>query len=358
MPDPSPATPGPTAPTLDLKPVLAGLLRGEALSRDEAGAVFSALLSGSLADAQIGALLALIQTRGPTVDELIGAGRVMRAHVTPVLTPPGATVLDTCGTGGAAKTFNISTAAAVVAAAAAGGKLAIAKHGNRSRSGRGSAEVLRELGVNVDAPPKTQAQCLEACGVCFCFAVHHHPAMRHAAGARAALGFPTIFNLLGPLTNPAGASHQVMGVMGPAYVRPMADALAGLGSARAMVFHSLDGMDELSTIAPTRVAQVEGGHVREWEFDPASLGIAPPSRDDLLATDLAAAARAFRESITAPAGPKPDIVALNAAAALIVGGVEGDWPDALASARRAIASGHAARTLDRLAAVSRGEHPG
>src|SRR5262245_5383945 len=214
----------------------------------------------------------------------------MRRHVTRVEcpSPPGAdtVVLDTCGTGGAQKTFNISTAASLVVAAASphhqgkpGRRILVAKHGNRSRSGRGSAEVLQKLGVNVDAPPAIQARCLEQAGVCFCFAIHHHPAAKVAGPARRALGIPTIFNLLGPLTNPAGASHQLIGTYAPEFVDKLAHALARLGADRAMVVHGSDGMDEITTTGPTMIAHVAGTAVRTATFDPPTLGF-PPARPD------------------------------------------------------------------------------
>ena len=205
---------------MEIDRVPSRLVAGERLSEDEASTVFEALLSGELDEAQIGCILSLIQARGVTVDELVGAARAMRAHVTPVPFTPreGEVLIDTCGTGGAAKTFNVSTAAAIVAAASepppGSGirRVVVAKHGNRSRTGRGSAEVLAGLGVNIEASPEVQARCLKEIGVCFSFAMRHHPAMRHAAGPRRSLGFPTLFNLLGPLTNPARAPRQLLGV--------------------------------------------------------------------------------------------------------------------------------------------------
>lgn len=338
----------------DIPAVLDALRRGGTLDQPAAEGVFSALLAGGMTTEQIVDLLTLIQARGATVDELVGAGRVMRRHVTSVPIPPipGAAVLDTCGTGGTPKTFNISTAAAIVAAAAAPGRLLVAKHGNRSRSGRGSAEVLRTLGVNIDASPAVQGRCLKECGLCFCFAVHHHPAMRFAAPARQAIGTPTIFNLLGPLTNPAGADRQVMGVLAERYVEPMAQALAQLGSTHAIVVHSRDGMDEISLSAPTLFAEVHGRAVTLREFDPSSLGLRRCQLSDLAANDLESAAAAMRGVLSNEPGPKRAIVALNAAAALVVGGVTSSWEDALMHAEDAIASGMAARTFETLARVS------
>lgn len=339
---------------LDVKAILSRLLAGETLPREAARAVFLELLAGRVAEAQIGAMLALIQRRGATVDELVGAGEAMRANVVVVERPAGSSVpvVDTCGTGGTPKTFNISTAAAIVAAAAANGRMLVAKHGNRSRSGRGSAEVLKELGVNIDAPPSVQTACFAECGVCFCFAVNHHPAMKHAAGARGALGFPTMFNLLGPLTNPARAERQVMGVMGPQYVEPMARTLAALGSVRAMVVHSDDGMDEISISAPTRYAEVENGVVRLGVIDPISLGVARYDQQELIVASVPEAATAIRDVLAGRRGARRDAVVVNAAAALLMGGMETTWEQALFSAGVAIDSGRAATTMERLREVS------
>ena len=211
------------------QPLISDLLAGRVLSEHSTEQLFESLLSGQLDDQQIAAVLTFIQSRGVTVDELVGAARVMRRHVTRVpVNVPGAVVIDTCGTGGAPKTFNISTAGAIVVAGASphrtgsGPHVVVAKHGNRSRSGRGSAEVLARLGVNVDATPAVQARCLREAGVCFCFAIHHHPATKYVAAARKSLAFPTIFNLLGPLTNPAGATRQLIGIYDRTAVEKMA----------------------------------------------------------------------------------------------------------------------------------------
>ncbi|MCC6678970.1 MAG: anthranilate phosphoribosyltransferase [Phycisphaerales bacterium] len=349
---------------MEITPILARLLHAGALSTEESEWLFEELLSGRLSEAQIGAVLSLMQSRGVTVDELLGAARVMRRHVTavPFSPPPGqrVSIVDTCGTGGAPKTFNISTAAAIIAAAASphhtGGpvRVCVAKHGNRSRTGRGSAEVLAALGVTVDAPPDVQAVCLAEAGVCFCFAIHHHPAMRHAAGARRALGFPTIFNLLGPLTNPAGAQRQLIGVYAAELIEPVARTLARLGAQRAMVVHGLDGLDEITTTAPTRIAAVEGGVVEFFELIPRGLGIAPATIADLVIADVEASARAVREVLAGEPGPRSDIAVLNAAGAILVAGAAAAWPDAVRAARDAIETGRASATLDQLIRCSRG----
>jgi anthranilate phosphoribosyltransferase len=343
-----------------MKDILEKLSRGEDLTEAEARSAFGAVLGGACAEAEIGALLGMLATKGATVDELVGAARVMRDHVepTPVDDATRDELVDTCGTGGAPKTFNISTAAAIVAAAAgalpgARRRVRVAKHGNRSRTGRGSAEILAELGVDVDATPELQARCLEEAGVCFCFAMRHHPAMRHAAGPRKALGFATIFNLLGPLTNPAGARRQLLGVYARDRVELVAGALARLGAERAMVVHGEDGLDEMTTTAPTVVGEVSPGCVGLSSLDAADFGVERATLDDLRATDLGGAAAAIRSAIAGEPGPRADIVAWNAAGALVVGGAAADLGEGLALAREATAGGRASRTLETLAALSR-----
>ena len=340
---------------MDPREAISRLSSGGTLLEGEADALFTGLLSGSADAAQWGAILALIQVRGPTVDEVVGGARAMRRVVERVPVEglaQGTVVIDTCGTGGAAKTFNISTCAAVVAASAAPGRVVVAKHGNRSRTGRGSAEVLRALGVNVDAGPSVQGRCLREAGVCFCFAIHHHPAMRHASGPRASLGVPTIFNLLGPLTNPAGASHQLIGVYAPGLVGVVASALARLGSVRAMVVHSEDGMDEISPCRPTRAGVVEGGRVTEELVTPTSAGTAPATMDSIRAGSLEEATALFRAVLAGEPGGARSAVLMNAGAALWVAGVAGSIAEGAASAAEAIDSGRASKTLETLVRVS------
>lgn len=332
------------------------LLSGASMSEEQAFASFGRVLDGEADPAALGAALALMQARGPTVDELVGAARAMRERVArvPYAPSPGEALIDTCGTGGAPKTFNVSTAAALVVAGARGAvRVRVAKHGNRSRSGRGSAEVLERLGVNVGASPAAQARCLERAGVCFCFAIHHHPAARHAAPVRAALPFPTIFNLLGPLTNPAGARRQVLGVFERRYVEPMARALLRLGSERALVVHGADGMDEITTTAGTFCAEVEGGAVTAREIDAAAWGVPRAGLESLVARDLDHAVSMVRGVLGGERGPARDIVAVNAAAALAVARAAERMEDALALALDSIDSGAAATALRALADASR-----
>jgi len=343
----------------DIHALFTSLLEGRDLTEQQSESLFEALLTGSLDGAQIAGVLALMQAKGPSVDELIGAARVMRRHVTPVPfeTPGGASLIDTCGTGGAPKTFNISTAAAILAASAEAPsgrpRAIVAKHGNRSRTGRGSAEVLAELGVNLDATPEQQAACLAEVGVCFSFAVRHHPAMKHAVGPRKSLGFPTIFNLLGPLTNPAGAKRQLIGVYAPHLGPLVAGALAGLGAERAIVAHGDDGLDELTTCDTTRLSHVEGGAVREESFDSVSIGVQRSTHEALRVGSATESAELIRRILSPEgAGPAGDIAHLNAAAALVVAQTAASLEEGFEMSRAAASSGRAGETLRALGAIS------
>jgi len=335
----------------DLTPYIRRLVAGETLAFGEMQAAFASLMLGASHHAEMGALLALLATRIPTPDELAGAVAVMRAHVDRLDTGIAPErLLDTAGTGGTAKLFNVSTAAAIVAAAA-GAK--VAKHGNRSRTGRGSAEVLAALGVNVDAGREGQRRCMDAAGICFCFAVHHHPATRHVMPVRKALGFPTIFNLLGPLTNPAGARRQVMGVYEARFVRPVAEALSRLGAVHAVVMHGTDGLDECSLSAPTMLAEVRDGSVSERTVRAGELGLRAARHDELAARDLPGAAALVRDLLSGrERGPCLDMLLLNAGVALLAAGHAEDERAGIALARGTIESGEAARTLERLATAS------
>ncbi|MFG0252213.1 MAG: anthranilate phosphoribosyltransferase, partial [Phycisphaerales bacterium JB038] len=266
-----------------------------------------------------------------------------------------AQTIDTCGTGGAPKTFNVSTAAALIAAAAGAN---VAKHGNRSRTGRGSAEILMALGVNVDATPEVQGLCLEQAGICFSFAIHHHPAMKYAIGPRKSLGFPTIFNVLGPLTNPAGATRQLIGVYRRELMRPVAEALQHLGAERAMVVHSEDGLDELSTTAPTHAAILENGEVELTTIDARALGIEPPAGGlpDLQASDIDDAQRRIEGVLAGEAkfSSERAMACLNAGAALFIAGVSTDLAGGYEAAGAAIDAGRTMDTLAKLVTASQG----
>jgi len=349
-----------------LTPYLATLVGGATLTEQESASAFEVIASGRASEPEIGALLALLATRVPTADELAGAVRVMRARVERIPTRvPAADILDTAGTGGAPKTFNVSTAAAIVAASLGA---RVVKHGNRSRTGRGSAEVLAAVGVNVDASREVQASALERCGICFAFAVHHHPAAKHALGARKALGIPTIFNLVGPLVNPAGAQRQVIGVYHGRLIQPMAEALARLGSRRALVLHSDDGLDELSVHAPSRVVEVNQGRISEWRVDPARLVPATGATNATSATGdhdtngasirpqtLAEAASLFLRVLHGDErGEARRMVLLNAAAALLVADRVTSLEEGVASAATALDFGDAWKTLEALAEATGG----
>ena len=352
-----------------MKELLQQLVDGQPLSLQQATEAFEWIMTGQATPTQTGALLALIETRGATVDELTGAARVMRAKAAKVEPPAGVTVIDTCGTGGdGAGTFNISTAAAVVAAAAGRPKgVVVAKHGNRSVTSKsGSSQVLEALGVTLRVSPDTLTRCMDKAGIGFCFAPAHHPAMKHAAPVRAELGFHTLFNLVGPLTNPAGATRQVLGVYDESLTDTLAEVLRRLGSARAMVVCGLmptdagghvAGLDELSTAGPSKVTELigdaTGGRLQTRRLDPASLDLPFSHPSSLTVDGPEASARRIRGVLAGEPGPARDIVALNAAAALVVAGVAEDLAEGLAQAFEAIDAGHAARALDTLVAVTR-----
>jgi anthranilate phosphoribosyltransferase len=353
---PSAAQPGPPEfdrPTHpgDLTPYLRRLLAGATLREEETSAAFESMMTGTAHHAEMGALLALLATRLPTVDELVGAAKVMRAKVERVPTRLGpAEIVDTAGTGGAPKTFNVSTTAAIVAAAS-GAK--VAKHGNRSRTGRGSAETLQAAGVDVDAPPATQARCLDEIGICFCFAIHHHPAAKHAMPVRKTLGFPTLFNILGPLTNPAGAARQIMGVYDRRFVRPVAEALRRLGAQRALVMHSDDGLDEFSIGARTHVADVSPKGVVEYDVDPTALGLRSARASDLAPRSVGEAADLMVAILRGEeAGPARDMTLLSTAAALVVADQVGSLDEGIGVAAQSIDFGDAISTFEALREMS------
>jgi anthranilate phosphoribosyltransferase len=327
-----------------LSPTLKILLGHRSLTADESREAFAAMMAGEVSQAEMGALLALLATRVPTAEELTGAARVMRENVAkiPTQTDPEALV-DTCGTGGAPKTFNVSTAAAIVAA---GAGARVAKHGNRSRTGRGSAEVLKALGVDVDASREVQAKCLDEVGICFCFAIHHHPATKNVMPVRQALGVPTIFNLLGPLTNPAGAKRQLLGVYDARFLLPIARALFELGATRAMVFHADDGLDELSISAPTQIVHVTRAGLSQERIAPEDLGFARAPRETVVAGDLEHAAAMIRAVVNGQErGPARDMTLMAAAGALLVSDQVGSLRAGVARAAQAIDDGSAQRVL-------------
>jgi anthranilate phosphoribosyltransferase len=337
-----------------LRDILLKLCNREDLTRDEAREAFTYLMSGHASEAQISGLLVGLAAKGTTVDELVGAAMVMREKAVAIDWNPsdptgavGGVVLDTCGTGGDVRgTFNISTAAAIIAAAAG---VKVVKHGNRSASGKsGSADVLEKLGVQLELTSAQMRSCLDQANICFAFARNYHPAMKHVAAARSSLGIPTIFNLLGPLTNPARAKHQLLGVFAPELTDRLAAVLQALGSERAWVVHADDGLDEISTLGPTRISELKDGHVTTWHLDAKSLGLPYARLSDLQVEDVDAAANALLGIVRGERGPRREIALLNAAAALVVAGASPDLPHALSVAGEAIDDGHADQTLQTL----------
>jgi anthranilate phosphoribosyltransferase len=334
-----------------LRDILLKLCRREDLTRDEARSAFAHIMSGEATDAQIGGLLVGLAAKGSTVDELVGAATVMREKALRLQQDGGDVILDTCGTGGDVKgTFNISTAAAIIAAAAG---VKVVKHGNRSASSKsGSADVLEQLGLKLDLPGEKLFECLSAANICFAFARSHHPAMKFVAAARTSLGIPTLFNVLGPLTNPAKARHQLLGVFAPELTDRVAVVLRELGSERAWVVHADDGLDEISTMGPTRISELKAGLVSTWKLDPRELGIPYARLPDLQVGSVEEAADAVRSVVGGAAGPKRDIAVLNAAAALVIAGKAGDLPEGIQLANSAIDSGRAKAVLLRIIAIS------
>ena len=337
---------------LDLPLALERTLAREHLSADEAEAVMARIMSGEATPAQIGAYLAALRAKGETVAEIVGFARAMRQHATPVR-PTRRPLVDTCGTGGdRANTFNISTTAALVVA---GAGVAVAKHGNRSVSSRcGSADVLGALGVKLDLGPEAIARCIDEVGFGFLFAPMLHPAMKHAIGPRREMGVRTVFNILGPLTNPAGASVQLMGVYEPSLLLPLANVLAELGAEAAYVVHGADGLDELSTTGLNRVACLQDGRISCQELDPAGYGLERASLEALRGGDAAENARITREILSGARGPRRDVVLLNAGLALVAAKVAADLSEGIARAAEAIDSGRAARVLDELIRFTQG----
>jgi anthranilate phosphoribosyltransferase len=329
---------------------IAAIADGRDLSRDEARRVMGAVMSGEATPAQIGGLLVGLRVKGETVDEITGFAEAMRERAVAV-TPARAPVVDVVGTGGdGARTFNISTAAALVAAAAGA---AVAKHGNRAASSAcGSADVLEALGLTLELPPERIAASIDEHGFGFVFACAHHPAMRHAAPVRQELGMRTVFNVLGPLANPAGARDGVFGVYAASLARTYAETLASLGARRALVVHGEGGIDELSPSGPNLVVEVRDGVISEWELDPRSLGLEPTDPSELRGGEAAENAAAIRRVFAGERGGHRHAVTLNAAAALVTAGVVDDLGEGLGAATAAIDSGEAGETLERLVAFS------
>ena len=335
-----------------IQEALRNLFDGRDLSRDEARAVMGEVMAGEATPAQIAGFLVALRAKGETAGEIAGCAEAMREHALAVR-PARDDLVDTAGTGGdGAGTLNISTAAALVAAAAGAG---VAKHGNRAvSSASGSADVLEALGFTLEQEPQRIAKSIDELGFGFLFAPSHHPAMRHAAAVRKELATRTVFNVLGPLTNPAGARAQVVGVYSPELVRTIAEVLARLGSRRAYVVHGGGGIDELSPVGPNLVAEVVDGEVLERRLDPeAELGIPRCSIDDLRGGSPAENAEAIRQVFAGGNGGRRDAILLNAAGAIAAGGHAADLREGLEVARRTIDSGAAGERLELLIAFSR-----
>jgi anthranilate phosphoribosyltransferase len=322
---------------------------GRPLTLDEASDAFSIMMAGDATPAQMAGLLMALRVRGEHVDEITAGARTLRQRMSRISAPAGA--IDTCGTGGdGSGTFNISTAAALVVA---GAGVPVAKHGNRGLSSRsGSSDVLTALGVDIDAPFPAVERAIREAGIGFMMAPRHHGAMRHVAGPRVELGTRTIFNLLGPLANPAGVRYQVMGVFAADWLEPLAEVLGRLGSSRAWVVHGEPGLDELSTVGTTHVAEWDGQTVRRFTIEPEDAGLERASLADLKGGDAEENAAAIHAMLAGIRGPLRDAVLLAAAAALIVAGKAGDLRAGVRLAEDAIDSGRARAALEKLVAIT------
>ncbi len=332
-----------------LKPILAKIASGASLEPEEAMGAFEAIMSGEATPSQIGAFLMGLRVRGESVTEIAAGARIMRQKAVHVTVPEDA--IDTCGTGGDAKgTYNISTAASFVVA---GSGVRIAKHGNRALSSKsGSAEVLSELGVKIDLSPTDITRCVEQAGIGFMMAPLHHSAMKHVGPTRQELGTRTIFNLLGPLSNPAGTKRQLIGVFDRQWLRPLAEVLQELGTTRAWIVHGSDGLDELTTTGKSAVVALEDGKIREFEVTPEEVGLDTVEPGELVGGTPSENAKALRQVLEGHPGAYRDIVLLNSAAALIVAEKADHLQDGLSMARQSIDSGKALEKLDLLVRTS------
>jgi anthranilate phosphoribosyltransferase len=326
-----------------MKEYLQKLIDRKDLTQSEMAEAFDLIMSGQATPAQIAGIVVALRMKGETVDEIAGAASSMRRHAVYV-DAGGLPVVDTCGTGGdRCGTFNISTTAALVVA---GAGVPVAKHGNRAITSKcGSADVLAALGVNIEVTPATVEECIREVGIGFLFAPKLHPAMKHAMGPRKELGVRTIFNMLGPLTNPAGAKGQIIGVFAAELTEPFAHVLSRLGSRRAFVVHGHDGMDEITATTTTRMSELNGGRVRTYDFDPAGLIGSYADPADLAGGDPAVNAAMTRRVLEGEKGACRDIVCLNAAAAIVAGGKAADIREGWSLAQESVDSGRAAAAL-------------
>ena len=319
------------------------------LSTDQTAAVLAEIMAGNASEPETAAVLIALRTKGETVDELVGLASTMRRFAAPVRTERR-DLIDTAGTGGGRQTFNVSTTAAVIAA---GAGCAVAKHGNRSATGlSGSADVLEALGVRIDLAPEAVARCIEEVGFGFMFAPAHHGATRFVVPVRKELAVRTIFNFLGPLTNPAGATRQVIGVSDPAFLEVIAGALARLGAERALVVSSADGLDELSTSGATRVVELTGGELRTYDVTPEEVGLARSAYEDVAGGTPEANAATTRRILAGESGPARDLAVLNAGAAIYAAGRADGLEEGVRAAEAAVDGGGAAESLARLVALT------
>ncbi len=335
---------------MDMQSAIRAVIERRDLGSEEMQSVMRLIMTGQATPAQVGGFLIGLRMKGETVDEIAAAASVMRELATPVEVA-GPHLVDTCGTGGdGASTFNISTASALVTAAAGG---RVAKHGNRSVSSKsGSADVLEAAGVRLDLTPAQVAACIEQVGVGFLFAPQHHGAMKHAIGPRREMGIRTLFNLLGPLTNPAGAPNQVLGVFSRQWLEPLAQVLKQLGSEHVLVVHADDGLDEISIGAPTRVAELKHGGISFYTLAPEDFGMPRAALSTLAVEDAGQSLAVIRRVLDDEAGPARDIVILNAGAAIYAAGVSASLVDGIERAREALRIGKARITLEELIRVS------
>ena len=335
----------------DLKSIIGKVATGASLSRDEAASAFDAMMSGEATPSQMGGLLMALRVRGESVDEITGAVSAMRSKMLTVTAPPEA--VDIVGTGGdGSGSVNVSTCASFIVS---GTGLPVAKHGNRALSSRsGTADVLASLGVKIDLKPEQVGRCVRECGIGFMFAPAHHPAMKNVGPTRVELATRTIFNLLGPLTNPAGVKRQMVGVFARPWVEPLAKVLGALGSERAWVVHGSDGLDEITLSGPTSVAALENGNIRSFEVTPEEAGLPRAGAGALKGGDADANAAALKGVLEGKPSPYRDVALLNAAAALIVAGRARDLKEGVAIGVKSLDSGAAAARLKQLIAVSNG----
>lgn len=329
-----------------IKETIAKLVKGEDLSKNEIELAMEEIMTGQALPAQIAAFLTAMRIKGETIDEIVGAAEIMRRHATKIRTRQ-AVVLDTCGTGGDERhTFNVSTIAAFVVA---GAGVVVAKHGNRSVSSRcGSADLLKALGVNIEAEDHIVSKCLDEVGIGFLFAPALHKAMQYAIGPRKEIGIRTIFNLLGPLTNPAGATHQLLGVYDLKLTKPIAEALGRLGSKHALVVHGKDGLDEVTTTDRTQISELKNGRIRTYEISPRDLGIKKAKPEDLEGGDPGENAKVAMDILSGEKGPKYDIVILNAGCAIYAADRTDTIKEGIQSAEESLESGAALGKLQLL----------